>query len=125
MTKTALQRETHVIDATGQILGRLATKVAILLRGKNKIGFVLHNDMGDFVTIKNPSKFIVTGNKMTQKKYYRHSGFPGNLKTQTLEDILKTNPNRIIFEAVRNMLPKNKLRNNWLKRLKFEDTNNA
>jgi len=118
-----MKRETHIIDATGKILGRLATEVASLLRGKGKIGFELHQDFGDFVIIKNFDKILVTGNKLSQKMYYRHSGYPGNLKTMCLEEVLKSNPERVMVEAVRNMLPKNKLRPIWLKRLKIEVKN--
>lgn len=112
-----MQRQKHRIDANGKILGRLATEVAVLLRGKNKIGFVLNQDLGDFVDVYNADKIRVTGKKATQKMYYRHSTYPGGLTEISFEKMLKTHPERIIEQAVRTMLPDNRLRNNWLKRL--------
>jgi large subunit ribosomal protein L13 len=98
-------REWHVLDATGQTLGRLATQVAIYLRGKHKPTFTPHMDMGDHVVIVNAGKIQVTGAKLKQKIYYRHSGYPGGLKSRTLEEQLAKFPDRVIESAVRGMLP--------------------
>ncbi len=115
-----MERATHNIDATGKVLGRLATEIAVLLRGKNKIGFTLNKDWGDKVVITNAEKIVVTGRKAQQKKYYRHSGHPGNLKTISYATMQKEHPDRIITLAVRNMLPDNRLRREWLKRLEVK-----
>lgn len=111
---------THIIDAEGKVLGRLATEVAVLLRGKNKIGFTFNEDHGDKVIVKNAAKVALTGNKATQKKYYRHSQYPGSLREITYEEMKQTHPERIIQHAVRNMLPNNRLRPSWMKRLVIE-----
>ena len=114
-----MKRETHTIDATGKVLGRLATKIAVLLRGKHKPKFVPYQDMGDFVIVKNVAKLKITGKKMEQKKYYHHSGFLGGLKEVPLKSLFKTAPNEVLKKAVFGMLPKNKLRPEQIKRLKF------
>ncbi len=113
-----IQHDWYVIDAQGQTLGRLATHVATLLRGKHKPVYTPHVDCGDFVIIVNAEKIHVTGQKMTQKKYYRHSGYPGGLKEITLRDQLKKFPGRVIEAAVRGMLPKNRLGRQLFKKLK-------
>lgn len=113
-------RAVHQIDASGRVLGRLATEIALLLRGKNKIGFTLNADHGDGVVISNADKVVVTGNKLTQKMYYRHSGYPGALKSQPLSEMMTTRPERVITLAVQRMLPANRLRATWLKRLTFK-----
>jgi len=115
-----MKRETHTIDAANKILGRLATKIAIILRGKHKRDFVPYKDMGDFVVIKNIKKLKVTGKKMDQKKYYRHTGYLGGLKEITLKKLLQKKPYEALKKAVYGMLPKNKLRPKQIKRLKFE-----
>ncbi len=115
-----MKRETHIIDATGKVLGRLATEIAILLRGKHKADFVPYKDMGDFVMIKNINKIKLTGKKMEQKKYYRHSGYLGGLKEIPLEKVFEKNPDLVLKKAVFGMLPKNKLRAKMIKRLKIE-----
>ncbi len=115
-----IQRENHIIDAEGKILGRLATQVANLLRGKNKPGFVLHQDMGDFVTIKNVDKMKFTGKKFTDKIYYRHTGYLGGLKQMTLKELHTKRPSEVLRKAVMGMLTKNKLRARQINRLKFE-----
>ena len=115
-----MERKTHTIDATGKVLGRLATEIAVLLRGKQKSNFVPYRDMGDFVIVKNVSKLKITGKKMEQKKYFHHSGFLGGVKEVPLEKIFKTNPAEVLRKAVFGMLPKNKLRAEQIKRLKFE-----
>jgi len=115
-----MKRETHIIDATGKVLGRLATEIAILLRGKHKADFVPYKDMGDFVMIKNINKIKLTGKKMEQKKYYRHSGYLGGLKEIPLEKVFEKNSDLVLKKAVFGMLPKNKLRAKMIKRLKIE-----
>jgi len=113
-----IQREWYVIDAQGQTLGRLATRVATVLRGKHKAIYTPHVDCGDFVVIVNADKVHVTGQKMTQKKYYRHSGYPGGLTEITLRDQLDKFPTRVLESAVRGMLPKNRLGRQMFKKLK-------
>jgi large subunit ribosomal protein L13 len=104
-----IEREWWVVDATDQTLGRLATQVASLLRGKHKPSFTPHVDCGDYVVVINAERVHVTGQKLDQKMYYRHSGYPGGLKTISLRDQLKKRPERVIESAVRGMLPKNRL----------------
>jgi len=113
-----IQRDWYVIDAQGQTLGRLATQVATLLRGKHKPNYTPHVDCGDYVIIVNAEKVHVTGQKMTQKIYYRHSGYPGGLKQVTLRDQLQKFPDRVVEQAVRGMLPKNRLGRRMFKKLK-------
>lgn len=115
-----MKRETHTIDVTGKVLGRLATEIAILLRGKQKPDFVPYRDMGDFVIVKNVDKIKLTGKKRKEKKYYHHTGYLGGLKEVPLEKIFKRDPGEILRRAVYGMLPKNKLRAKQIKRLKFE-----
>ena len=113
-------RKWYVIDAAEAPLGRVATKVATLLTGKGKPQFTQHIDTGDFVVIINAGNLNVTGNKLENKMYYRHSGYPGGLKEASLKDVLSgKTPERAIYEAVRGMLPVNKLRDERLKRLKI------
>lgn len=119
MQKTAeVERKWHLVDAKGQILGRLASDIAQKLIGKNKPTYTPHIDGGDFVVVINASEIAVTGNKETDKMYYRHSGFPGGLKEKSLGELKSTYPTRIIEKAVFNMLPKNKLRSERMNRLK-------
>lgn len=118
--KPGIQRQTHRIDATGEVLGRLATKVAVLLRGKHKPTFQPHLDQGDNVIVKNISKIKITGKKLKQKKYYHYSGYPGGLKEKSMLELFKKNPGEVLKRAVWNMLPKNKLRKIVIKRLKIE-----
>jgi large subunit ribosomal protein L13 len=113
-----VQRDWHVVDAQGQTLGRLATQVATLLRGKHKPYYTPHVDCGDYVIVVNAEKIHVTGNKMSQKIYYRHSGYPGGLKQVTLRDQLQKFPGRVVEQAVRGMLPKNRLGRRMFKKLK-------
>jgi large subunit ribosomal protein L13 len=115
-----MERKNHTIDATDKVLGRLATEIAILLRGKQKPGFAPYKDIGDFVTVKNIEKIRITGNKMEQKKYYRHSGYPGGLKEIPLRKFFEKDSAEVLKKAVWGMLPKNKLRKEQIKRLKFE-----
>lgn len=115
-----MERKTHIIDATGKVLGRLASEIAILLRGKHKPDFVPYKDMGDFVVIKNADKIILSGKKTEQKKYYRHSGYLGGLREIPFKKYFEKDPSWILRRAVLGMLPKNKLRAKQIKRLKFE-----
>jgi large subunit ribosomal protein L13 len=114
-----IQRVTHEIDATGRSIGRIATEVALLLRGKGKIGFQFHEDMGDSVVVKNVDKMRVTGRKGYTKLYRTHSGYLGHLREKTLRERMKTEPDKVLFEAISGMLPKNRLTKHWLKRLKI------
>lgn len=115
-----VNRQQHNIDATDKVLGRLATEIAILLRGKNKVDFEPHIDNGDFVTVANVDKIVVTGNKLEQKVYRRHSGYPGGLKEDQLKHLIVEDPAEVLKKAVWNMLPKNKLRDRFITRLKFD-----
>ena len=108
----------YVVDATDIPLGRLASQVAPILRGKHKPTFAPHMDMGDFVVVVNAEKFAASGNKETDKKYYRHSGYPGGLTELTLGEMRKRYPERVIETAVRGMIPKNKLGRKVLRKLK-------
>ena len=114
-----IKRESHTLDASGQVLGRLATHAATLLMGKNKPIFTRHLDVGDFVVITNAGKVKVTGNKMEQKMYYRHSGYPGGFKSVPMVKVMETNPDRVIESAVKGMLPTNHLRARMMKRLRI------
>ena len=113
-----IKREWQVIDASDQILGRLATQAASLLMGKHKPIFTRNLDTGDFVVIINADKVRVTGNKARQKLYYRHSGYPGGLKSISLEKMMQTNPTRVIEYAVKGMLPRNRLGASMMKKLR-------
>jgi large subunit ribosomal protein L13 len=113
-----IQREWWVVDADGQNLGRLATRIAHILRGKHKPIYSPHLDVGDFVIVINAEKVQVTGRKLDQKIYYRHSNYPGGLKSITLRDQLKKHPTRVLEAAVRGMLPHNRLGRRMFKKLK-------
>jgi len=113
-----IKRQWHTIDASDKVLGKLATQAASFLMGKHKPIFSRNLDSGDFVVITNAEKVQVTGNKTKQKLYYRHSGYPGGLKSINLEKLLETNPTRVIEYAVKGMLPKNRLRAGMMKRLR-------
>ena len=113
-------RETHIIDATGKVLGRLAAEIAVLLRGKHKPDFLPYKDMGDFVVVKNIEKIRVTGKKMEKKKYYRHSGYLGGLKEISFKKLFERDPPAVLRKAVLGMLPRNKLRAKQIQRLKFQ-----
>jgi large subunit ribosomal protein L13 len=108
----------HVIDAEGRTLGRLATEVASILRGKHRPTFTPHMDHGDYVVVVNAEKVRTTGRKLQQKKYYRHTGYPGGLKELTLADMLDRHPERVIQQAVKGMLPHNRLGRRLLGHLK-------
>lgn len=113
-----IKREWHVIDASDKILGKVATQVAGLLMGKHKPMFTRHLDTGDYVVVINAEKVAVTGNKAKQKFYYRHSGYPGGLKSISLEKMMETHPTRVIEYAVKGMVPHTKLGAQMLKKLK-------
>ncbi len=113
-----IEKRWQVVDAEGQTLGRLATQVAGLLMGKHKPAYSPHLDMGDFVIIVNAEKVRVTGNKMEDKKYYRHTGYMGGLKTTSLGTMMERHPDRVIRLAVRGMLPRNRLARHVLRHLK-------
>jgi ribosomal protein L13 len=117
--KEEVVRNWYEIDAEGKILGKLAAEIAIKLMGKHKVSYTPHVDGGDFVVVTNAEKIAVTGNKLLAKKYYRHSGYPGGLKTRSLEEMLAKQPTEVIRKAVERMLPKNKLGSQMIGRLKI------
>jgi large subunit ribosomal protein L13 len=114
-----IAREWYVVDAEGQTLGRLATRIADMLRGKGKAAYTPHVDTGDFIVVVNAEKIQVTGNKLDQKRYYRHSGYPGGLRSRTLREQLERRPTEVIRKAVKGMLPKNRLARKQLNKLKI------
>ena len=114
-----IPREWYVVDAEGQTLGRLATRIADRLRGKGKPQFTPHIDTGDFVVVVNAEKVAVTGNKLDDKLYYRHSGYPGGLRTRTLREQLERRPNEVLRKAVWGMLPHTKLGRRQITKLKI------
>lgn len=109
----------YIIDAKDQVVGKIATKITNALRGKNKVDFTPHMNCGDYVIVINAHKIVFTGKKLDQKSYFSHSRFKGGLKTTSAKDVLKRRPMTIIREAVKNMLPKNKLQKVYLARLKI------
>ena len=113
-----IKKDWLIIDATDKVLGRLASKVASILRGKDKVIFSPHQDTGDEVIVINASKIKVTGNKMATKEYKRYSAYPGGLNIEMLGEVMKKNPERVIRHAVKGMLPKNKLADKLLKKLR-------
>jgi large subunit ribosomal protein L13 len=115
--KQDIQRSWHFIDVKGKILGRVATEIAELLMGKSKPYFVRNLDCGDYVVVINAKDIKVTGNKEEKKVYYRHSGYPGGFKSETLKELKARKPEEILRRAVKGMLPQNKLRDRMLKRL--------
>ncbi len=117
-TKDTLEQKWYVVDAADQRLGRLASEIAMILRGKNKPTFTPHLDTGDFVIVVNAEKVVVTGKKRTQKLYRRHSGRPGGMKTETFDKLQARIPERIIEKAVKGMLPKNSLGRKLFTKLK-------
>ncbi len=116
--KGDVERKWYLVDAKDAILGRLATKIATYLRGKNKPVFTPHIDTGDFIIVVNANKIKLTGRKLDNKIYYHHSGYPGGLKTETAKDRLNRKPEKIITDAVWGMLPKGRLGRAMLKKLK-------
>ena len=117
-TPASRERNWLVVDATGQTLGRLATQLADALRGKRKPEYTPHVDTGDFVIVVNAERISVTGNKRAEKRYYRHSGYPGGLRSRTLEEMLARRPEEVIRRAVKGMLPRNRLGRAQLRKLK-------
>src|SRR5215211_3839778 len=112
------QRDWYVVDAEGKTLGRLATQVADALRGKNKPEYTPHCDTGDFVIVLNAARVRVSGNKLADKLYYRHSGYPGGLRSRTLGEMLQRRPEEVVRKAVKGMLPRNRLSRQQLRKLK-------
>jgi large subunit ribosomal protein L13 len=117
-TPSTRQRDWYVVDAEGKTLGRLATRIADALRGKRKPEYTPHIDTGDFVVVVNAEKIVVTGNKLQDKRYYRHSGYPGGLRSRTLSEMLDRQPEEVIRKAVKGMLPRNRLARAQLTKLK-------
>ena len=113
-----VEQNWHLVDAEDKVLGRLAVKIATILSGKNKAQYSPNADLGDFVVVVNAEKVKVTGNKYAQKNYYLHTGYPGGLKTKSFEKMQEDSPEKIIEKAVKGMLPKNKLANQIIKKLK-------
>ena len=113
-----IQRQWHVIDASDVVLGRLASHVAMLLRGKHKPIFAPHIDTGDFVVVVNAEKVALSGNKLQDKRAYRHSGYPGGIRSVSYSELLAKHPERAVEKAVKGMLPKNSLGRNMLRKLK-------
>ena len=113
-----IKKKWLLLDASNKTLGRLSAKISSILMGKNKAQYTPHNDLGDYIVVINAEKVKVTGNKDIQKKYYRHSGYPGGLKSSTFSEIIEKNPEDIILKAVKGMLPKNKLSNSMISKLK-------
>ncbi len=116
--KEEIERKWWLIDADGKILGRLATEISVLLRGKGKATFAHFIDTGDFVVVINAEKLQLTGRKLEQKKYYSHTGYPGGIKEKTLNELMDKNPEEVLRKAVWGMIPKNKLGRKIYKKLK-------
>ena len=117
-TAESRQRDWYVVDAEGKTLGRLATQIADVLRGKRKPEYTPHVDTGDFVIVVNAAKIAVTGNKRADKIYYRHTGYPGGIRSRTLAEMLQRQPEEVIRKAVKGMLPRNRLARRQLTKLK-------
>ena len=117
-TPATREREWFVVDADGKTLGRLATRIAEVLRGKHKPEYTPHIDTGDFIVVVNAEKITVTGDKLQQKMYRRHSGYPGGLKERTLAEMLERRPEEVVRKAVKGMLPRNRLARAQLRKLK-------
>jgi large subunit ribosomal protein L13 len=113
-----IQRRWYIVDAEGLTLGRMATTIATVLRGKHKAIFTPHMDCGDYVIVINADKVVVTGNRMDEKMYYRHSGYPGGLTTESMRTVMQKNPERVITQAVQKMLPKTILSKDVMRKLK-------
>jgi large subunit ribosomal protein L13 len=118
-TPDSRERNWLVVDASGKTLGRLATQIADILRGKRKPEYTPHVDVGDFVIVVNAERVSVSGNKLHEKRYYRHSGYPGGLRSRTLEEMLARRPEEVIRLAVKGMLPRNRLGRAQLRKLKI------
>ena len=116
-----IEQKWYILDCTGKKLGRLSVQVANILRGKNKPEYTPNSDVGDFVILLNAKNIEVTGKKATDKIYYRHSGFPGGIKQISFQDQMEKNPEKVIRDAVKGMLPKNRLNRQIIKKLKVYD----
>ena len=121
---TDLDKKWLLLDARDETLGRLSSKIASILMGKNKAQYTPHNDLGDYVVVVNAEKIRVTGNKDIQKKYYKHTGYPGGLKSSTFSEIIEKNPENVILKAVKGMIPKKKLSNSMISKLKVYEGDN-
>ena len=121
---TDLDKKWLLLDARDETLGRLSSKIASILMGKNKAQYTPHNDLGDYVVVVNAEKIRVTGNKDIQKKYYKHTGYPGGLKSSTFSEIIEKDPENVILKAVKGMLPKNKLSSSMISKLKVYEGDN-
>ena len=121
---TDLDKKWLLLDARDETLGRLSSKIASILMGKNKAQYTPHNDLGDYVVVVNAEKIRVTGNKDIQKKYYKHTGYPGGIKSSTFSEIIEKNPENLILKAVKGMLPKNKLSSSMISKLKVYEGDN-
>ena len=119
LKKEEVVRNWYVVDAENLVLGKVAVEIAKKLMGKDKVSYTPHVDGGDYVVVVNAEKIAVTGKKLTDKKYYRHSGYPGGLKTRSLEEMLAKKPTEVLRKAVERMLPKNKLGRQMINRLKL------
>ena len=117
--KEEVVHDWFVVDAETEILGRLATKIAHILRGKHKPIYTPHVDTGDFIVVTNAEKIKLTGNKVQGKQYYRHTGYPGGIRSMNAEEMLEKKPEMVIMKAVRGMLPKNRLGRQMIKKLKI------
>ena len=117
--KEEVVHDWFVVDAETQILGHLATKIAHILRGKHKPIYTPHVDTGDFIVVTNAEKIKLTGNKVQDKQYYRHTGYPGGIRSMNAEELLEKKPEMVIMKAVRGMLPKNRLGRQMIKKLKI------
>lgn len=118
VTPADIEKKWYVVDATDKVLGRLATEISRVLRGKHKPRYAPHLDTGDFVIVVNADKIRLTGRKVEQKTYFSHSGYPGGAKTVQLDKMLREHPERVVMKAVRGMLPHNRLGRSQLKKLK-------
>ena len=116
-----MERKTHILDASGKAIGRLAVEVSLLLRGKHKPGFFPYKDEGDFVEVKNIKQVVFSGNKLAKKEYIHHTGYIGNLKRTPVGRIFEKDPAKVLRKTVWGMMPKNKLRKEQIKRLKITD----
>ena len=121
---TDLDKKWLLLDARDETLGRLSSKIASILMGKNKAQYTPHNDLGDYVVVVNAEKIRVTGNKDIQKKYYKHTGYPGGLKSSTFFEVIEKNSENVILKAVKGMLPKNKLSSSMISKLKVYEGDN-
>jgi large subunit ribosomal protein L13 len=118
LKESDLEHKWYTVDVEGKVLGRVASDVAYILRGKHKPNFAPYLDNGDYVIVVNAEKIAVTGNRLTSKMYYRHSGYPGGLRSTTMQQTLQTHPERALEQAVRGMLPKNKLGDQMIRKLR-------